>query len=111
MSKARSRRTDGNLLISVNSVFCFENVGLADIRSWLNCLNRSNNILTSKKALGAYQRERKNEVWQIILLMEGFKKLFGSSLAPIASLRGLGLNLCNRITPLKRLFIHHASGV
>ncbi|CEG55585.1 FAD-dependent oxidoreductase [Legionella fallonii] len=86
------------------------NVGLADVRSWLNCLDRSNDALVSKKALGAYQRERKNEVWRIILLMEGFKRLFGYSFTPITAIRGLGLSICNNLTPLKRLFIQHASG-
>ncbi len=86
------------------------NVGLADVRSWLNCLDRAKDTLVSKKILGAYQRERKNEVWQIILLMEGFKRLFGYSFVPITAVRGLGLSICNSITPLKRLFIQHASG-
>lgn len=86
------------------------NVGLADVRSWLNYLDRATDALVSKKTLGAYQRERKNEVWQIILLMEGFKRLFGYSFMPITAARGLGLSICNSITPLKRLFIQHASG-
>ena len=86
------------------------NVGLADIVCWLRCLDVSNGELFSKKSLGSYQRERKHAVWQIILLMEGFKHLFGSSFTPITALRGLGLRLCNEITPLKRLFIQHAAG-
>lgn len=86
------------------------NVGLADIRCWLQLLDAANGALLSRKILSAYQRERKSAVWQTILLMEGFKLLFGYSLAPIAALRGLGLRICNGITPLKRLFIQHASG-
>jgi 2-octaprenylphenol hydroxylase len=86
------------------------NVGLADVATWVRCLDASSGRLLSKKALGSYQRERKHAVWQIILLMEGFKHLFGSSFAPITSLRGLGLRICNEITPLKRLFIQHAVG-
>ncbi|MCL9684526.1 UbiH/UbiF/VisC/COQ6 family ubiquinone biosynthesis hydroxylase [Legionella maioricensis] len=86
------------------------NVGLADVRCWLQLLEASNGALPSRKILNAYQRERKSAVWQIILLMEGFKWLFGYSLAPVAALRGLGLRICNGITPLKRLFIQHASG-
>jgi 2-octaprenylphenol hydroxylase len=86
------------------------NVGLADVSTWLHYLDASDGILVSKKLLGAYQRERKYTVWQTILLMEGFKHLFGYSHAPIATLRGLGLRICNEITPLKRLFIEHAAG-
>ncbi|BCA93828.1 2-polyprenyl-6-methoxyphenol 4-hydroxylase [Legionella antarctica] len=86
------------------------NVGLADVRCWLQLLDASNGILPSRKILSAYQRERKAAVWQIILLMEGFKVLFGYSWTPIAAFRGFGLRICNGITPLKRLFIQHASG-
>lgn len=86
------------------------NVGLADIATWLRYLDASNGVLVSKKSLGSYQRERKHAVWQTILLMEGFKHLFGYSFAPITALRGLGLRICNEITPLKRLFIQHAAG-
>lgn len=86
------------------------NVGLADIHSWLNCLDTGNGDLVSKKALGAYQRERKHNVWQIIALMEGFKRLFSNSNTPLTSLRGLGLRACNELTPIKRLFIKHAAG-
>lgn len=86
------------------------NVGLADVRSWINCMDKTNITLCSKKALGAYQRERKHAVWQIILLMEGLKRLFSQSALPLVSLRGLGLRLCNEITPIKRLFIQHAAG-
>ncbi|WP_454781596.1 UbiH/UbiF/VisC/COQ6 family ubiquinone biosynthesis hydroxylase [Legionella sp. WA2022007384] len=86
------------------------NVGLADVRSWIECLDIVQDKLLSKKALGAYQRERKNAVWQIIMMMEGFKRLFSNSFIPIVTLRGLGLRLCNRFMPIKRLFIQHAQG-
>lgn len=86
------------------------NVGLADITSWLRCLDRAQNRLLSKKALGSYQRDRKSAVWQIILLMEGFKRLFGTSVTPIVHLRGLGLSLCNQFIFIKKLVIQHARG-
>ncbi|CAM2734617.1 oxidoreductase with FAD/NAD(P)-binding domain [Legionella steigerwaltii] len=87
------------------------NLGLADVHSWIQCLDAAHDTLVSKKALGAYQRERKNAVWQTILLMEGFKRLFSNSFLPIVTLRGLGLGLCNGFTPIKRLFIQHAQGI
>ncbi|ARM33986.1 FAD-dependent oxidoreductase [Legionella longbeachae] len=87
------------------------NVGLADVSSWLHCLDAVSGGICSKKALGAYQRERKAAVWQIILLMEGFKRLFGNSFGPVVTLRSLGLGFCNGFTPIKRLFIQHARGV
>ena len=83
------------------------NVGLADVRSWMDCLDRKGRLCSNKR-LQAYQRERKHAVWQTILLMEGLKRLFGTSVAPISALRGLGLNACNQIAPLKRLLIEQA---
>lgn len=87
------------------------NVGMADIAAWMKCLHSNKGALVSKKMLGAYQRERKHAVWQTIALMEGFKKLFSYSWAPISTIRGLGMRACNECSPLKRLFIQHAAGV
>jgi len=86
------------------------NVGLADVSSWLSCLDTAKGQLISKRMLGAYQRERKQEVWKTIALMDGFKTLFTNPLMPVVALRGLGLRLCNGFSPLKRLFIEHAAG-
>ena len=52
------------------------NLGLADVAAWLQALEASKQGLVSKRLLGAYQRERKYAVWQTIMLMEGFKRLF-----------------------------------
>lgn len=86
------------------------NVGLSDIATWLKCLDAGKRTLVSNKILGAYQRERKHAVWQTIMLMEGFKRLFGTSHVPVISLRGLGLRICNDFSPIKRLFMQHAAG-
>ncbi len=86
------------------------NLGLADVRAWMNQMEATPKMLFSKKSLGAYQRERKNAVWQMILILEGLKRIFGHSSMPIVSLRGLGLRCCNQLDLLKRLFIEHAAG-
>lgn len=86
------------------------NVGLADVACWYRLMQNNKRALTSTRLLGSYQRERKAVVWQTILLMEGFKRLFSLSFSPVTMLRGLGLQLCNQLTPLKRLFIQHAAG-
>ncbi len=87
------------------------NLGLADVRSWMNGLEvKSSQPIFSKKLLSAYQRERKQAVWQMIWLMEGLKRLYSHSFGPIIPLRGLGLNVCNQFMPLKRLLIQHATG-
>ena len=86
------------------------NVGLADLACWIKLLDKTKGNLSSRKTLKAYQRERKHGVWQVILLMEGLKHLFGTSFPPIVGLRGLGLGLCNKLTPLKQRLIDHARG-
>jgi len=87
------------------------NVGLADVRAWMNCLERSKGVYCSTKLLGSYQRERKHAVWQVILQMEGFKRLFSPDFSAIGGLRGFGLRACNKLTPLKRYLIQHATGI
>lgn len=86
------------------------NLGLADLSQWLMLIDKSPYSITSKQCLGAYQRHRKYAVWQMIALMEGLKTLFLTPFSPITLLRGIGLQLCNQLTPLKRLFIEHAAG-
>lgn len=86
------------------------NLGLADVSQWLQLYDNQKRSIISKQLLGAYQRARKHEVWQIILLMEGFKRFFSYTAPSLLTLRGMGLRFCNNFTPLKRLFIQHASG-
>ncbi|MFC3908273.1 FAD-dependent oxidoreductase [Legionella dresdenensis] len=85
------------------------NLGLADVAAWLDCFDRAANPFAAK-TLGRYQRQRKQAVWQAIWLMEGLKMLFANPLPPVTALRGLGINLCNSLSPIKRLFIEHAAG-
>jgi 2-polyprenylphenol 6-hydroxylase len=87
------------------------NVGLADLSSWLMLLNPKTHPGWSIKSLRAYQRQRKHAVWQTIALMSGLKTLFTHPLAPIVTLRGMGLTVCDRVSPLKRLLIEHATGM
>lgn len=86
------------------------NIGLADVSLWYEQMKKDKSVLNSSRALACYQRQRKSAVWQTILLMEGFKRLFAVSAPPVSLLRGLGLRVCNQLTPLKRLFIEHAAG-
>jgi 2-octaprenylphenol hydroxylase len=87
------------------------NIGLADVSAWIEQLDKSSNKIITNRMLNAYQRERKYEVWQVIALMQGFKTLFSNTFPPIVALRGIGLQCCNSINPIKRLFIEHAAGL
>ncbi|MCX7115117.1 MAG: FAD-dependent oxidoreductase [Gammaproteobacteria bacterium] len=86
------------------------NVGLADLQCWLQQVDAGGlNRLT--RALGAYQRERKAQVWQTILMLEGLKTMFSTPLQPLQMLRDIGLHACQKVPILKRLFIHGANSV
>ena len=86
------------------------NVGLADLTAWLAGLDATKTGTWSRQTLSAYQRQRKHAVWQIIGLMSGLKTIFANPLPPIVALRGLGLRVCNGLSPLRRLFIEYAMG-
>lgn len=86
------------------------NVGLADITSWLACLDNNKNSISSKKLLATYQRQRKHAVWQIIAMMDSLKMLFANPLSPVVAMRGLGLRIANNLKPLKKFFITQAAG-
>ena len=86
------------------------NVGLADVTAWLATIDASKSPAWSNKNLGAYQRHRKYAVWQMVALMDALKAIFMNPLPPIAAARGLGISVCDRFLPLKRLFIEQAAG-
>lgn len=85
------------------------NLGLADVRCLVDLMQKAPNGLLGKASLGAYQRQRRSEVWQTILALDSLKTLFASPFPPMRFLRGVGLNLCNQLPFIKRLFIEQAS--
>lgn len=86
------------------------NLGLADVATWLNCLDKSKGNLVNRKTLGSYQRQRKYANWKVIVLLSGLKSLFTNPLPPVKALRGLGLTICDKVSPLNRMFIEYAAG-
>lgn len=98
------------------------NVGLADLATWVSLSQkklavdrrtRKPAVLPlgwSKRLIGEYQRQRKANLWQIILLLEMLNRLFKQSLPFVIGFRSLGLTLTNRFMPLKRLLIEYAVG-
>jgi 2-octaprenylphenol hydroxylase len=59
--------------------------------------------------LRRYERWRKGQNIAMMVSMDGFKRLFGSQLAPVRWARNAGLNFTNT-SPLKQLFIDYAMG-
>ena len=86
------------------------NLGLADVADYLQLLDKNQRQAVTKTQLLGYQRQRKYEVWQMIILMQSLKGIFSSTLPAIRLLRGLGLQCFNQLPLLKRLCIGIARG-
>jgi 2-octaprenylphenol hydroxylase len=61
--------------------------------------------------LRRYERWRKGDNLQMMLIMDGFKRLFGAGAAPLRLARNLGLDLVNGATPVKNAIIRRAMGL
>jgi 2-octaprenylphenol hydroxylase len=61
--------------------------------------------------LRRYERWRKGDNLTMIAATGGFKYLFGNDWRLVTGLRGAGLSLTNRMTPVKKLIMRRASGL
>lgn len=86
------------------------NLGLADINTWISYFKKGQTLPVSSTIFGKYQRKRKYDTWQVIGLMEALKHLFCTSFGPVVFLRGLGLNVCDNLTEIKRILAKQAMG-
>lgn len=87
------------------------NLGLADLTALLEVLTKPSLGILTPRALRAYQRHRKHELWQMILFLQGMHGLFMGTHLPTKLIRRLGLNVCNRLPMLKRFLMEQAAGV
>jgi len=90
------------------------NLGFADAASLAEILLEA---IEHRRDIGAMQVLRKYERWRkgdnLIMMasMDGFKRLFGSSSAPVSWLRNFGLTLTNNLNPVKNLIMRRAMGM
>lgn len=90
------------------------NLGLADVASLMTVIV---DALNDKKDIGDFKVLRRYERWRradnrsMLVAMDGLKRLFGSELSVVKDLRSFGLNLTNKITPLKNLIMQQAMGI
>lgn len=61
--------------------------------------------------LRRYERARRGDNAAMLTAMDLIARAFGNEIAPLATLRSLGLGLTDRIAPLKHLFMERALGV
>lgn len=87
------------------------NMGLMDVASLIECLGPVGAApWPSSVALRRFERWRKSETTAMIAVTDGLHRLFQRREAPLRQARGLGMNLTQRITPLKAWLIAHAMG-
>ena len=90
------------------------NLGLADVSSLITVIVEALNDkkdIGSLKVLRRYERWRRADNRSMLVAMDGIKRLFGSELAVVKELRSFGLNLTDRITPLKNILMQQAMGL
>lgn len=90
------------------------NLGLKDVRELSDTLlqaRQKQRDIGSLSVLRRYERARKGDNMATMLVMDGFKHLFGSRVAPLRWARNLGLNLVDAAPPLKNQIMRAAMGL
>ena len=90
------------------------NLGLKDVSELSDALVQARvkqRDIGSLGVLRRYERARKGDNMATMLVMDGFKHLFGSRLAPLCWARNLGLNLVDAAPPLKNQIMRAAMGL
>ena len=89
------------------------NLGLQDaaaLAQTLSQLQQQGRDIGALHELRAFERWRKAEAVTLLAAMEGLKRLFGNGNPLLRRLRGIGLNVTDKLTPLKRQLAAHALG-
>lgn len=90
------------------------NMGFADVKAMAVEIDRAVQRglpLNDFSLLRRYQRARKAENLSMMLLMEGFKRLFGSRLPALHVLRNMGMRQINDLPALKQMLARNAMGL
>ncbi|MFC1664548.1 UbiH/UbiF/VisC/COQ6 family ubiquinone biosynthesis hydroxylase [Pseudomonadota bacterium] len=91
------------------------NLGFADAAALahniLDSKQRRQNDWCTYTLLRAFERWRKGENQISLTAMDTFKRVFGSRRATVKTLRGIGLDIADSITPLKHQLMGRALGI
>ena len=89
------------------------NLGMADAAALseviLEALSEKNDI-GDYRILRRYERWRRADNRSMLVAMDSFKRLFSSDVSIIRVLRNTGLNLTDKLSPIKHLFMQAALG-
>ena len=80
------------------------NLGLADVAALVGVIEtrESWRNVGDERLLRRYVRQRAAPTWAMLRITDGLLRLFAEDAAPIRELRNNGMNLVNRVSPLKR---------
>lgn len=90
------------------------NLGLADINKLVEVIIEdisNEKPIGSFKTLRRYERARRGDNLLMLESMGAFITLFSNDSTGLSKLRNLGLNITDKILPVKNLFIRHAMGL
>ncbi len=90
------------------------NLGIMDAATLAEVLqdaHRAGSDLGDLRVLRRYERWRKGENLAMMLVMDAFKEVFGTGLAPVRLLRNLSLSAVDAAVPLKRFIMRRAVGL
>ena len=89
------------------------NLGLRDVDELCDVLigaRDANGEIAAPHVLRRYERRRRSDNMLAAHAFDAIQRVFGTDSAPLAALRGAGLELVNRLPPLKQLFARRAAG-
>lgn len=90
------------------------NLGLADAQCLAEVLitaHQHKRPIANMSTLQRYERERRGHNAMMLKAMNGFNGLFSTAQPGLVSLRGFGLNMVNKLGPIKNIFIKKAMGL
>lgn len=90
------------------------NLGFSDAGELAGCIaaaRRAGEDAGDRPVLRRYERARKGENMRTLLFLDALQRFFGVDSPAVARMRMDGMRLFNRIGPLKRMAVRHATGL
>ena len=90
------------------------NLGFGDAASLVDVIaeaKATGKDIGDYSVLRRYERWRKGQNVSMMASMDGFKRLFSNNNSLLGSIRNLGLNLMNKMTPMKNMVMRQAMGL
>ncbi len=90
------------------------NLGFMDAACLAECVLEASDLgrdLGSVHHLRKYERWRKGDNLSMMFAMDGFKRLFSNDFSLLSKIRGCGLTVTDKMSPVKHVFMRRAMGL